>query len=80
MKSRVLAAYAAIAYAEHIQEGALKLAVIGSRSFNNYAWLEQCLLRSFGVADIEAVISGGPGELMPWPPALPIATACRSSP
>ena len=37
----------------------MKLAVIGSRSFNSYAWLEQCLLRSFGVADIEAVISGG---------------------
>ena len=37
----------------------MKLAVIGSRSFNNYAWLEQCLLRSFRVADIEAVISGG---------------------
>ena len=37
----------------------MKLAIIGSRSFNNYAWLEQCLLRSFRVADIEAVISGG---------------------
>ena len=37
----------------------MKLAVIGSRSFNNYAWLEQCLLHSFCVADIEAVISGG---------------------
>ena len=37
----------------------MKLAVIGSRSFNNYAWLEQCLLRSFRVADIEALISGG---------------------
>ena len=37
----------------------MKLAVIGSRSFCNYAWLEQCLLRSFRLADIEAVISGG---------------------
>ena len=37
----------------------MKLAVIGSRSFCSYEWLEQCLLRSFRVADIEAVISGG---------------------
>lgn len=37
----------------------MKLAVIGSRSFCSYGWLEQCLLRSFRVADIEAVISGG---------------------
>ena len=37
----------------------MKLAVIGSRSFSSYEWLEQCLLRSFRVADIEAVISGG---------------------
>ena len=59
MKSRVLAAHTGIAYAGLIQEGALKLAVIGSRSFNNYTWLEQCLLRSFAVADIEAIISGG---------------------
>ena len=36
----------------------MKLAVIGSRSFCSYEWLEQCLLRSFRVADIEAVISG----------------------
>ena len=37
----------------------MKLAVIGSRSFCSYEWLEQCLLRSFRVSDIEAVISGG---------------------
>lgn len=37
----------------------MKLAVIGSRSFCSYEWLEQCLLRSFRVADIEAVITGG---------------------
>ena len=37
----------------------MKLAVIGSRSFSDYAWMEQCLLRSFSVPDIEAVITGG---------------------
>jgi len=37
----------------------MKLAVIGSRSFNDYAWLERCLLRSFRVTDVEAVITGG---------------------
>ena len=37
----------------------MKLAIIGSRSFCDYTWLEQCLLRSFRVPDIEAVISGG---------------------
>lgn len=37
----------------------MKLAVVGSRNFSDYAWMEQCLLRRFSVADIEAVISGG---------------------
>ncbi|MBQ4616589.1 MAG: DUF2493 domain-containing protein [Mailhella sp.] len=37
----------------------MKLAVIGSRSFHDYDWLELCLLRSFRIADIEAVITGG---------------------
>ena len=37
----------------------MKLAVTGSRTFCDYAWLEQCLLRSFRVEDIEAVVSGG---------------------
>jgi hypothetical protein len=37
----------------------MKLAVTGSRTFCDYAWLEQCLLRSFRVQDIEAVVSGG---------------------
>lgn len=37
----------------------MKLAVVGSRTFSDYAWLEQCLLGSFRVDDIEAVISGG---------------------
>ncbi len=55
----MLAALAAIAYAERHREGFVKLAVIGSRSFCDYTWLEQCLLRSFRVSDIEAVISGG---------------------
>lgn len=37
----------------------MKLAVTGSRSFNDHAWLERCLLRSFRVGEIEAVITGG---------------------
>jgi len=37
----------------------VKLAVIGSRTFQNYEWLEQCLLQSFLMDEIEAVISGG---------------------
>ncbi len=37
----------------------MKLAIVGSRTFCDYAWMEQCLLRSFVVADIELVISGG---------------------
>ena len=37
----------------------MRLAVVGSRSFCSYEWLEQCLLRSFRVSDIEAVITGG---------------------
>lgn len=38
---------------------AMKLAIVGSRKFSDYAWMEQCLLRRFSVEDIEAVISGG---------------------
>ncbi|MBR3881071.1 MAG: DUF2493 domain-containing protein [Mailhella sp.] len=37
----------------------MKLAVIGSRTFQNYEWLEQCLLQSFLISEIESVISGG---------------------
>lgn len=37
----------------------MKLAVVGSRTFCDYAWLEQCLLGAFRVSEIEAVISGG---------------------
>ena len=37
----------------------MKLAVVGSRSFQDYAWLEHCLLRVFRVEELEAVISGG---------------------
>lgn len=37
----------------------MKLAIVGSRTFLDYTWMEQCLLRSFRLADIEAVISGG---------------------
>lgn len=37
----------------------MKLAVVGSRTFCDYAWLEQCLLGSFRVDDIDTVISGG---------------------
>lgn len=37
----------------------MKLAVTGSRTFNDYAWLERCLLRSFCVGEIEAVVTGG---------------------
>lgn len=37
----------------------MKLAVIGSRDFVDYARMEQCLLRNFRVEEIEVVISGG---------------------
>lgn len=37
----------------------MKLAVIGSRTFQDYEWLEQCLLKAFCVSDVEAVVSGG---------------------
>lgn len=37
----------------------MKLAVVGSRDFQDYAWLEHCLLRVFRVEELEAVISGG---------------------
>ena len=37
----------------------MKLAIVGSRDFSDYAWMEHCLLRLFSVSDIEAVISGG---------------------
>ena len=37
----------------------VKLAVIGSRTFQDYEWLEQCLLKAFCVSDVEAVVSGG---------------------
>ena len=37
----------------------MKLAVVGSRTFCDYAWLEQCLLGAFCVSEIAAVISGG---------------------
>ncbi|HJD97576.1 SLOG family protein [Mailhella massiliensis] len=37
----------------------MKLAVVGSRSFQDYAWLEHCLLRTFRVEEIDAVVSGG---------------------
>ena len=37
----------------------MRLAIVGSRTFCDYGWMEQCLLRSFSVADIELVISGG---------------------
>lgn len=37
----------------------MKLAVVGSRDFLDYGWMEQCLLRAFDMGDVEAVISGG---------------------
>lgn len=37
----------------------MKLAVVGSRDFLDYGWLEHCLLHAFDMDDIEAVISGG---------------------
>ncbi len=37
----------------------MKLAVIGSRDFADYALLERSLLRNFRVEEIETVISGG---------------------
>ena len=37
----------------------MKLAEVGSRDFQDYAWLEHCLLRVFRVEELEAVISGG---------------------
>ncbi|WP_346666206.1 SLOG family protein [uncultured Mailhella sp.] len=37
----------------------MKLAVVGSRNFSDYAWMEHCLLRRFSVEEIDAVISGG---------------------
>lgn len=37
----------------------MKLAVVGSRDFQDYTWLECCLLRVFRVDELEAVISGG---------------------
>lgn len=37
----------------------MKLAVVGSRNFLDYSWLEHCLLKNFSVEDIEAVVSGG---------------------
>lgn len=37
----------------------MKLAVVGSRDFNDYAWLEQCLSSVVRDENIEAVVSGG---------------------
>jgi len=37
----------------------MKLAIVGSRTFLDYVRLERCLLRTFSLAEIEAVISGG---------------------
>ena len=37
----------------------MKLAVVGSRDFHDYAWLEQCLLSVTGDEMPEAVVSGG---------------------
>lgn len=58
----------------------MKLAVIGSRSFCNYEWLEQCLLGSFRVSEIEAIISGGArgadalAARFAWSHGLPLVT------
>ena len=37
----------------------MKLAVVGSRSFQDYDWLERCLLETFPLENIESIISGG---------------------
>ena len=37
----------------------MKLAVVGSRNFSDYALMDHCLLRRFSVEEIDAVISGG---------------------
>ncbi len=37
----------------------MKLAIVGSRDFRDYPWMERCLLQTFCVEDIEVVISGG---------------------
>ncbi len=37
----------------------MKLAVVGSRDFHDYAWLERCLLSCIDIASIKEVISGG---------------------
>ena len=39
----------------------MKLAVVGSRSFLDYEWLERCLLDTFRPKDMESIISGGAG-------------------
>ena len=37
----------------------MKLAVVGSREFEDYAWMEHCLRSCIRVEEIDVVISGG---------------------
>ena len=37
----------------------MKLAIVGSRSFNDYSLLEKTMAEKFKVSDIELVVSGG---------------------
>ena len=37
----------------------MKLAIVGSRDFLDYPWMEHCLLQTFRVEDIETIVSGG---------------------
>ena len=37
----------------------MKLAVVGSRNFDDYAWMEQCIFSFVRAEDLEAVVSGG---------------------
>ena len=37
----------------------MKLAVVGSRDFDDYVWMEHCLLSFVAAEEIEAVIYGG---------------------
>jgi hypothetical protein len=37
----------------------MKLAIVGSRDFYDYFWMERCLLEHFPLDDIETIITGG---------------------
>ena len=37
----------------------MKLAVVGSRNFDDYAWMERCLFSVVRAEELEAVVSGG---------------------